>query len=119
MSVFWNLHQQNLASNAPMTSGARPTEPSARIAELEDRLDRLTLVCLAMWTLVQEETKLTEQDLIERVKRIDLMDGTADGKVTPQIAKCSKCGRPMSPRHKRCIYCGEARLVLSAFDTLT
>jgi hypothetical protein len=85
---------------------------------LEDRLERLALICMAMWSLVQSETNLTEEDLLERVREIDMMDGTADGKITRQVVRCSKCDRPMSSRHTRCIYCGSENLVASAFDTV-
>ena len=85
---------------------------------LEDRLERLALICMAMWSLVQSETNLTEDDLFERVKEIDLMDGVTDGKITRQVAQCGSCRRPVSTRHTRCIYCGSDQLVASAFDTV-
>lgn len=101
------------------TSGTRLEENRREIVDLEQRLGRLTLICLALWSLVQEKTDLKEEDLLERVQQIDLLDGTADGRVTPQIAKCSQCGRVMNPRHQKCIYCGHPRLVISAFDAIT
>ena len=64
------------------------------------------------------KTNLKEEDLLQRVRDIDVMDGVEDGRITPQIAKCSQCERVMSPRHKKCIYCGTKRLVLGAFDTI-
>ncbi len=85
---------------------------------LEDRLDRLSLICMAMWTLVQAETNLTEEDLLQRVREIDLMDGVADGRITRQVTRCGRCDRPMSSRHTRCIYCGSEQLVATAFDTI-
>ncbi len=96
----------------------RPRAAAGDTQALEDRLDRLALICMAMWSLVQSETNLTEDDLLARVKEIDLMDGTADGKITRQVAKCSQCDRPMSTRHTRCIYCGSGQLIASAFDTV-
>ncbi len=85
---------------------------------IEDRLDRLSLICMAMWTLVQAETDLTEEDLLQRVREIDLMDGVADGRITRQVTRCGRCDRPMSSRHTRCIYCGSEQLVATAFDTI-
>ncbi|MBB6428374.1 hypothetical protein HNQ40_000180 [Algisphaera agarilytica] len=84
---------------------------------LEDRFERLSLVCMAMWSLLQDKTNLTEQDLLDRVQTIDLMDGQADGKATKVgVVKCHKCSRPMSERHMRCIYCGAEKRASSAFD---
>ncbi len=115
--MFWEYSGGGYAGGGSR-SGGSGVESSAKIDILEDRIDRLMLTCMAMWSLIQEETKLSEEDLLERIKAIDLMDGVADGKVTRQVAKCGKCDRPMSPRHARCIYCGHERLVMSAFDTL-
>ena len=119
MSMFSHLYGQSEAP-APGGSAVNRSDPSASpLADVNHRLETLTLLCMAMWSLIQEETKLTEQDLVERVKQCDLLDDVADGKITRKLAKCSACGRPMSPRHKRCIYCGADRLILSPFDTLS
>ena len=97
-------------------SAARNAERDAALTD--DRLERLALVCMAMWSLIQDKTNLTEQDLLDRVKTLDLMDGVEDGKATQTVAKCRKCERVMAPRHKRCLYCGADRLVQSAFDSV-
>ena len=91
-------------------------EAKREAALTEDRLERLSLVCMAMWSLVQERTSLTEEDLLRRVELIDLLDGEADGKATVRVQPCPACDRPLGPRHKRCIYCGTDRPGGSAFD---
>lgn len=100
----------------------RRTTPGDRQAagapSVEERLDRLALLCMAMWTLVQSETGLTEDELLERVKEIDLMDGVADGTITRHVTTCAACRRPMSSRHTRCVYCGHQHRPASAFDTI-
>lgn len=88
------------------------------VAHMEDRLERLSLVCMAMWSLIQDKTKLTEDDLMERVKMIDMMDGVTDGKASRTIQKCHACNRTMSARHRRCLYCGAEKLAKSAFDAI-
>ena len=84
----------------------------------EERLDKLILLCTAMWSLLKEQTHLTEEQLFERVRQLDLADGVQDGKVTQKVAKCEKCGRVMSFRHSRCLYCGAERLVATPFESL-
>jgi len=84
---------------------------------IEQRLDRLVLANMALWSLLQEKTGLTEQDLLDRVQEIDLADGQADGKARKPPAECAQCGRMMSARHKQCIYCGTERQDYSAFDS--
>jgi len=90
----------------------------SRATFLEERVEKLSLVCMAMWSLIQDKTNVTEEDLLERVKRIDLMDGREDGKAARGIQRCPQCNRVMSPRHGKCIYCGAERLEKSAFDNI-
>jgi predicted Zn-ribbon and HTH transcriptional regulator len=86
--------------------------------KLGENFDRLTLICRAMWELMREQTNLTEEDLMKKVKEIDLSDGSLDGKVRTPPQKCSKCGRTVSKRHMRCIYCGAESLAGTAFDSI-
>jgi ribosomal protein S27AE len=95
-------------------SAARRAMEVARVTE--ERLAKLTLVCAAMWTLLRDRTELTEEDLAQAVRELDLKDGVEDGKVTQTIVKCPKCGRTMHPRHHRCLYCGTEGLKETAFD---
>lgn len=96
---------------------ARAGVARADVKLLQDRVDKLTLVCMAMWELLRDKAQLSEAELMEKVKEIDLRDGVPDGKVTKTVAQCPKCNRVMSPRHKRCMYCGAARLNVTAFDS--
>ncbi|NLF33012.1 MAG: hypothetical protein GX591_19270 [Planctomycetes bacterium] len=86
--------------------------------ELADRVDKLTMVCHAMWTLIQEKTSLTEEDLFTRVADLDLRDGNLDGKMTKAIYTCTQCGRNVAARHAACLYCGTPKAAESAFDPL-
>ncbi len=108
------------ASSAADAARATAAAGSAKrdVTNLEDRIERLSLVCMAMWSLIQDKTQLTEEDLLERVKMIDLMDGQEDGKASRSIQKCRACNRVMSPRHRKCLYCGEKKLAQSAFDAI-
>ena len=111
-----------VGSNVSASESARASS-AARSAKrdvtlLEDRIERLSLVCMAMWSLIQDKTKLTEEDLMERVKMIDLMDGVEDGKAARTVQHCHACGRTMSPRHQKCLYCGAEKLAQSAFDRI-
>jgi len=101
------------AGKAARAAARDATRSSDAVAE---RLDQLTLVCMALWSLLREKTNLTEEDLMERVKQIDLADGSEDGKLRVQVAKCADCGRVLSQRHRRCMYCGADKLNPTAFD---
>lgn len=112
----WSTARQ--ASRDAISASSEAQRARRDAQSIEDRLERLSLVCMAMWSLIQDKTNLTEEDLLERVKMIDLMDGTADGKAARSVSKCQACGRTMSPRHRKCLYCGAQRLASSAFDTI-
>ena len=88
---------------------SRVSEAKLSISELEDRVDRLSLLSMALWTLVREQLNLTDEQLAQRVQDIDLTDGKLDGKVSKASSKCEKCGRMLSARHVKCIYCGRVK----------
>ena len=125
MGAFWgsglgrSLDEQRRQAEASIDRRAAEGAKSEalRLAhDFEQRIDKLTLISMAMWSFVSEKLGVTEEQLIERVKQIDLMDGVADGKLKRQLAKCSSCGRVMSPRHAKCLYCGADKLQITAFD---
>jgi len=120
MSMFWELHQQRQIAEAASTArkgASKMGEVQRDLRGLEDRVARLAMVCSAMWSLIQEQTDLTEEDLMARVQEMDVQDGVADGKVTKKVGRCPHCGRPMSARRQRCMYCGKDRPKSSAFDS--
>lgn len=95
---------------------AKAIDAKRNVKFVEDRLDRLTLVNMAMWSLLKDKLGVTEEDLISRMVEIDITDGRADGKVTVGVRKCGKCGRTLSPRHRKCLYCGATDLRATAFE---
>lgn len=104
----------------PEGGGAAAGEQAKReAADVNRRLERLLLVNAALWSLLQDKLGLTEQDLIDRVKVLDEMDGKADGKLSRGGAiKCHDCGRTLNPRHGKCLYCGAERRLSSAFEAV-
>lgn len=107
------------ASLKEVKSRERSTRDQRDYDHLEDRVDKLLLVCSALWELLRDRTELTEDDLLAKVEEVDLRDGRADGKISKTVKKCPKCGRTMSPRHKQCLYCGAQDLTTGAFDAAT
>ncbi len=118
-SFLWDVHQESRIAAAQASAAgtaAKIGDVSAAVRELAARLDRLTLICHAMWLLLQEQTGLSDEALIERIKEVDLTDGRLDGKVARPPATCPKCGRTLSPRHWKCIWCGAEKPDASGFD---
>ena len=119
MFTFWSLAQDHKiaqARSAASRSASTITDVARYAAHLEERLDKLGLISRAMWSFLQEATQLTDEELTKRVEEIDLSDGTLDGKVKRPLVQCPKCGKAISPRHHRCIWCGEDRPGATAFD---
>ena len=91
---------------------------STQLQDLENRVDSLSLICQAMWELLQERTNVTENMLIEKVNEIDLEDGKLDSKRSKPVTYCLECHRPLSKRHHRCLYCDRRHPLDSAFDSI-
>jgi hypothetical protein len=126
INLLWNVSQQAQITEA--RDAAEDAKFSARVAAQQSieqtyapyvqQLDKLGLVCQALWTLLQERTGLTERDLLDRVTELDLKDGVLDGRYTKPPVDCPKCGAKMSRTFNRCLFCGEAYAGGSAFDTV-
>ena len=117
--LLWDLHQQRRINEIDGRAGEasrKATDFQERFRELEDRVDRLTLINHAMWSLLSQATRLTEQQLMDRVREIDLRDGVEDGKMTRSVTHCEKCARPLHARHRRCLYCGHPVRSGGAFE---
>ena len=104
------------AKNAARRGTAKALGAKRDVRYLEGRIDRLTLVNMAMWSLLKDKLGVTEEDLINRMVEIDISDGKADGKVTTGVRKCGKCGRTLAAKHRKCLYCGAADLRATAFE---
>ena len=75
--------------------------------ELHDRIDRLTLVVGAMWSLLEEQG-YTGEDLIARMRELDAGDGAADGKISAGARPCRQCGAMVATGLPSCQFCGMA-----------
>ena len=96
-------------AGAPVDTGARASARQAKAAAavMEHHVERLLMITEALWGMLKEQHGYTDEDLMERVREIDMRDGTLDGKVAPSAVKaCPTCKRPVSGRHSACLYCG-------------
>jgi len=73
---------------------------------LEGRIEKLTLICRALFELLQKEHGWDEDKLMAKVAEVDLRDGSLDGRLAKPIFDCPECGRKVNARHGRCLYCG-------------
>lgn len=109
LDLFWEIRQQQQLSSAETTAGRAQTkanELAARFGLMEARANKALLICEALWTILREKFKMTDEELLNRVKAIDLSDGKLDGQVRRRAMDCPKCGRTTTNRSPQCMYCG-------------
>ena len=112
--MLWDLYQHyqinQLESKLTRVQDQAADDGAARrtATHTEERVDRLVLLCRAMFELLQESTGHTEERLSAKILEIDLRDGQGDGKMSPIPKRCPKCEAMMSPRFGRCLFCGQA-----------
>jgi len=110
MDLIWDIYLQRQINDANASANQahqKATDQQYHIKQLEQSIDKLVLINMAIWNLLKTKTGLTEADLLKEMETIDLRDGVADGRITPSASLCPKCGRTVSSRHKRCLYCGQ------------
>jgi TolA-binding protein len=93
-------------------SAADAADAKDQVRELQERVDELSLVLNAMWVLVQEQTDLDDEDLARKLSELSLEREGA----SHEPAQCAQCGRPLSSRHPKCMYCGAEKQGGSVFD---
>lgn len=109
MSIFnglWEWSQNRQIAEADQKATRAENIARRETDELRDRIDSLTLTCAAMWSILSERIGVTEAQLLDRMKQLDLADGRVDGRFTPASATCSSCKRRVVPTRGRCVYCG-------------
>ena len=121
MDLFWELYQNQRIAGA--RSAGRRGEQKAEDAvdlvhRLSDRVDRLTLINMALWSLLKERAGFSEEDLAKRIQEIDQADGQLDGKVRAQLQTCPHCQRTLSHKHQRCLFCGYEPEQKDTFSTV-
>lgn len=109
LDILYDIHQNGRIAGAE-ASAEQAAHKAERIAqnieEMEERIDKLALVNYALWSLLEERLGVTEDELVARVQDLDLKDGKLDGRVQGGVINCPDCQRPLSQRHRKCLYCG-------------
>ncbi|MGL6162209.1 hypothetical protein [Microbulbifer sp.] len=110
MSWFWDAFQQSqISDNQQRSSDAKNDAASAlrSARELEDKVDRLSLLCHALFEELERTTGFSETQLKEKMIEIDLRDGKLDGKFDPSVGKsCPDCGHQIKRSRPNCFWCG-------------
>ncbi|MCI0701075.1 MAG: hypothetical protein L0241_08325 [Planctomycetia bacterium] len=82
-------------------SGSELVELHATVRQLQARVDRHSLVIQVLKEWLLSQGGFSEEEFLERLQRA--VAQKANDK------NCRKCGKAMSAKHNRCMYCGEPR----------
>jgi ribosomal protein L32 len=86
---------------------SKANDANTYIAFLKQKVEKLMIITEAMWLLLKETTKCSDEDLKEKIRQVDMKDGKLDGKVAAELPnKCPKCGQTLQKNMLSCIYCG-------------
>ena len=86
---------------------AKAREASTEVLQLKIKMEKVMMITEALWMLLKETNKFTDEDLKEKIRQVDLRDGKLDGKVAAELPnKCPKCGQTLQKNMLACIYCG-------------
>jgi|GEM_PF-330613 len=123
--MFWELMQQAQISRAHSAAlNARSVAASAqeenrylkiRIEHLEETVERLSLMCMAVAEIVRDRVGVSQQEIEAKVQEIDLRDGKLDGRLRSATCDCTHCRHTNAPHRRNRLYCGET---LPATSTL-
>lgn len=113
-----------------MTGGIDAVQSRNRIAEndaldqrrgndreldgIDERIDRLTLLCEAMWEVICDAGATPEQ-LAAKLNELDMADGRQDLKRRKLPTRCD-CGAMVPPKSKLCQFCSQPPPARSFFD---
>ena len=82
-------------------SGGELVELHAAVRQLKSRLELHSLAIQVLKEILLTRGGLREDEFLDRMQQ------AAAQKAADK--NCRKCGKPMSAKHSRCMYCGEQR----------
>ena len=98
-------HLQQAIDIAHVEGSARRTKTET--ADLRQTVERLRLATAAIWELTRDRAGMVDQDLLDKIREIDLRDGALDGRMRPAPSNCPACERVNKATRTACLYCGE------------
>ncbi len=108
--VFHELYQNSRISQAKSKASdakSSSTRAQQEVNALNWKVEKLYMITEALWRTLKESQGLEDSFLENLVEEIDAEDGKLDGKVAKSSPlECPGCGRAMSAKLKKCIYCG-------------
>ena len=106
------IHARSVAAENTMLDQQRGN--NRELDGLDERIDRLTLLCEAMWELLVD-AGATPEALANKLNELDMADGRKDLKRKKLPVRCD-CGAMVPPVAKVCQFCSQPPPDRSFFD---
>ena len=74
--------------------------------EFNSNFDKLTLLCRAMWSLIEEKTDLTEEDLESKIRGLEVLDEELLEELGDLKQSCPQCSAAIPANMDKCQFCG-------------
>jgi hypothetical protein len=110
MSWLFNIGQEvrlHSAQKEAEKASEKTIDLSANADTLKRRLDVMALANQALFEILQSRLGIAEEEVILRMAEIDARDGKKDGKISPRVVACMRCGKKVSTSRLRCMFCNE------------
>src|SRR5262249_16820568 len=101
--------ESSLVNSRATDARAEAKSAQAEVVDLRRQVDRLQMICEAMWTVVKRGVGSDDDELLGVIEQIDLRDGRLDGRSRSMASACAECGKVVSVRTGICLYCGKVQ----------
>lgn len=90
------------ANKTSLKNSTLLADNSSRLHEVEEKLEKTTLIVQAMWELLKQSTKIRDEDLKKQIEIVTKeLEKAEQSKVT-----CPKCQQINAINREKCVYCG-------------
>lgn len=106
MNAFRDLIQDFRIADAATTAESvrnKSAHLENELGRLKRQVQRLQLVCEAMWELLREEHNLEDQQLADRIQQV----AKSQELNSRRTVVCTSCQRENASTIQKCLYCGE------------
>src|SRR5687768_11321747 len=114
MAEPWDLDEAEL--RAVRDARLKANESLNRTDDTVQRLERLALLCQAMWEMLRERVEFSDDQLAAKVREVDLRDGREDGRRGERVLECPHCRNSVNSQSPRCVVCGQVVVAPHPFE---
>lgn len=110
--MLWDLYQQAQIRQlqrrnvmADTVDAYRQAAAHVQTEALEERLEHLTVMCEALWSLLHEKVGLSDEQLVAAVTAL-LEERASEEKIGLEPERCPSCDAALNRELDHCQFCG-------------